>query len=117
GSADLPHLVETRAHDGGDREQEREAGGGLPVVAEEQAGADRRTGPGDAGDEGEGLGESDGGSVANAEVVQVLAAIPDPIGEGEHEAEEDQGGGDQSEVTGPRFDLVLEHHAEETDRD
>src|SRR6266487_1274327 len=77
GPGDVPGrrdgLQRSRRAERRDAEEERQPGGGDPVDAAQQPGADRGTGPGHAGDQRDALGEPDDEAVGEREVL--LAAL------------------------------------------
>ena len=118
GAADrLVDAVEPGAEDGGNREQERVAGSGGPGEAHEPTGHDRTAGPGDAGNDGQSLGEAVEDALAPLHIVERQLLLADPVGEADDEAEDDEHGRGDPQAAQRTFDVVLEQQTDDDDRD
>ena len=110
-------LVQPAQHDGGNRQQEGEAGGRGALQAEEQAGRERGARSRYARHQRERLRGAHDQAVAQLQVGDRAVAGAAPVGDGQHDPQHDERAGDEPERAERRLDRVLEQEAEHADRD
>ena len=113
----MEEFVQSAAENGGHRKQEGDLGRGRAGVAEREARRRGRPRARDAGDQGEGLRETEQQAVAVGEVFFVAGAASEGVGGAEQQTEHDQHDRDEPEVSEGVANDVLEEEAEHADRD
>src|SRR5690606_27362684 len=109
-------LVEPRAEDRGDREEERVPGRRLARVAEQTAHRDRAARTRDAWDERESLREAERDRVPRRELRELTFLGPDTVDDAEEDAEDGERAHRDPQVAQRRVDRVLEEQAADDDR-
>ena len=113
----MVELVQSAAEDRRDREQERILRRCGPAVAEGSAHRRRGTRPGDARNEGEGLGQPEEDAVARGELGEGLVAAAEQVGDPEDDPEDDQHDRNEPERAEGPPDRVLQEEPDEHDGD
>ena len=114
---DVEQLEEAGADHGGDGQQEGVLGRRLAPVAQGETGRDGRPGPGDAGDQGQRLGQAEEDAVAPGEGLDRPHVLGEVVDDADHDAEAGQHRDSDPQVAQRVVDRVLEQQAEHHDRD